>query len=62
MKSLSVTGVECEFNIKRRTYLLSLDERTDRKVRAIAKKKRIPTESAREALDREESFVRHLSL
>jgi hypothetical protein len=45
MKSLSVTGVECEFNIKRRTYLLSLDERTDRKVRAIAKKKRIPTES-----------------
>lgn len=37
--------LEFKVDIKRRTYLISLDEKVDRKVRAIAKKRRVATES-----------------
>ena len=37
--------VECEFGIKRRTYLVSLDGNLYRKVEAIAKKEGIPAET-----------------
>ena len=39
-----MTDVECEFDIKRRTYLVSLDANLYRKVRAIARKKGVPAE------------------
>ena len=37
--------VECEFDIKRRTYLVSLDGELYRKVRAIAQEKGVPAET-----------------
>lgn len=37
--------VECEFDIKRRTYLVSLDGRLYRKVQAIAQKEGVPAET-----------------
>jgi len=36
--------VECTFDIKKRTHLISMDGSLYDEVRAIAKKKRIPTE------------------
>jgi CopG antitoxin of type II toxin-antitoxin system len=36
--------VDCKFNIKTRTHLISMDSALYDEVRAIAKKKRIPTE------------------
>jgi hypothetical protein len=36
--------VECRFDIKTRTYLISLDGALYDKVRAVAKKKRVPAE------------------
>ncbi|OLE51745.1 MAG: hypothetical protein AUG51_21575 [Acidobacteria bacterium 13_1_20CM_3_53_8] len=36
--------VECEFDIKQRTYLISLDSGLYRKVRDIAKRKGMPTD------------------
>ena len=38
------TDVECKFDIKKRTHLISMDGSLYDEVRAIAKKKRIPTE------------------
>jgi hypothetical protein len=37
--------VECEFDIKRRTYLVSLDGSLYRKVQAIAQKEGVPAET-----------------
>ena len=36
--------VDCEFDIKKRTHLISMDGSLYNEVRAVARKKRIPTE------------------
>ena len=38
------TDVECRFDIKKKTHLISLDGSLYKEVSAVAKKKRIPTE------------------